>query len=188
MKKLKRGRLLAEIEQDKFEKLSELGAGDFEHIDGSLIEHLTGTKKLLVSWNASYELQDAGLYHAAYGTAGFDQRLVSDKQRDKISAIIGKSAEAIVYLYCACDRDYFWPQFGRSDSLEFRDRFTGEMTRLSRQELNNFCELTVANELEIANGNQPFIDQHGAELYRLFKNMRQYLSRHADASVESLLG
>lgn len=47
--------------EEKFRKLSELGAGDFEHIDGSLIDHLEGTKRLLVSWEASNILQDAGL-------------------------------------------------------------------------------------------------------------------------------
>lgn len=55
----------------KFQVLSELGAGEFEHLDGSLIAHLNGTKDLLLQWGASLELQDAGLYHAAYGTDGF---------------------------------------------------------------------------------------------------------------------
>ena len=105
---------------EKFEQLSELGAGDFAHIDGSLLDHLNGTKHLLASWSASETLLDAGLYHAAYGTAGFSESLVSTFQREKITTIIGKEAEAIVYLYCACDRDYFWPQFGVSKILIFK--------------------------------------------------------------------
>jgi len=81
---------------EKFQALADLGAGDFEHLDGPLIEHLRGTRALLRQWGARAELQDAGLYHAAYGTAGFSQNLVSLDQRGRIAAIIGDSAEAIV--------------------------------------------------------------------------------------------
>jgi len=97
---------------EKFKQLSELGAADFAHINGSLIDHLKGTRDLLSSWSAPPALQDAGLYHAAYGTAGFEERMVAASQREKIAQIIGPQAEEIVYLYYACDRDYFWPQIG----------------------------------------------------------------------------
>ena len=93
---------------DKFQTLAKLGAGDFEHLDSSLIEHLKGTKDLLQQWDATIELQDVGLYHAAYGTAGFSQNLVSTDQRSKIAAVIGEPAEEIVYQYCACDRKAFF--------------------------------------------------------------------------------
>ncbi|MBL4583363.1 MAG: hypothetical protein JKX83_01985 [Pseudomonadales bacterium] len=104
---------------EKFKKPAQLGAGDFEHTNGVLLDHLIATQALLKKWQASAVLQDAGLYHAAYGTVGFDEHLVSIDQRNKISNIIGKAAEEIVYLYCACDRDYFWPQFSGPSELEF---------------------------------------------------------------------
>lgn len=172
---------------DKFRQLSELGAADFEHIDGSLIDHLDGTKRLLASWSASTELQDAGLYHAAYGTAGFSQSLVSTAQRENIADIIGTAAEDIVYRYCACDREYVWPQFSVSAHPEFRDRFTGLVCQLTDRQLRDFCELTVANELEIAAGNVEFVDTHGQPLYTLFTNMRTYLSVAAIRAIEVML-
>lgn len=172
----------------KFKRLSELGAGDFEHIDGVLIDHLIGTRSLLKQWQASAILQDAGLYHAAYGTSGFSKNLVSTDHRDKIASIIGKEAEQIVYLYCACDRDYFWPQFANSSNPEFKNRFTGQVFELNQQQLKEFCELTAANELEIANGNQDFVNKYGRGLYTLFKNMQRYLSSNAILSVEAVLG
>ena len=98
--------------EDKFKQLALLGAADFQHLNGSLIEHLKGTRDLLASWSAAKTLQDAGLYHAAYGTAGFNQQMISVEQRTKIANIIGPSAEEIVYQYCACDRTYFWPKTG----------------------------------------------------------------------------
>lgn len=171
----------------KYRQLSALGAGDFEHVDGSLIDHLSGTKNLLVSWSASGELQDAGLYHAAYGTAGFSANLVSTAQREKISDIIGKAAEDIVYVYCACDREFFWPQFTASTGLKFRNRFTGLVYRLTDQQLRDFCELTVANELEIATGNSDFVETHGPLLYTLFRNMHAYLSPQASNAIETTL-
>lgn len=172
----------------KFEQLSRLRAGEFEHMDGSLIDHLCGTKELLASWSASEVLQDAGLYHAAYGTAGFNESLVSTTRRDEIANVIGKAAEDIVYLYCACDREYFWPQFSASDNPKFKNRFTGQLLLPSNQELCNFCELTVANELEIATDNIEFISTHGRKLYVLFTNMQAYLSPQANSAVEVILG
>ena len=67
---------------EKFRKLKELGAAEFEHLGGPLINHLEGTKQLLQDWSAHQVLQDAGLYHAAYGTAGFNESLVSTSRRD----------------------------------------------------------------------------------------------------------
>ena len=61
----------------KFNKLSELGAGEFEHLNGSLIKHLNSTYQLLKKWGASQEICDSGLYHAAYGTSGFENQVVS---------------------------------------------------------------------------------------------------------------
>ena len=173
---------------DKIQKLSELGAGDFCHIDGNLLDHLRGTQRLLNEWSATQTLQDAGLYHAAYGTAAFNEALVTETQRRKISEIIGSEAEQIVYLYCACDRDYFWPQMGEVASPEYKNRFTGELIHLSPQQLLDYCELTVANEIEIATDNPSFVEEHGQYLYSLFRRMRDFLTISANASVERIIG
>ncbi len=94
--------------------------------------------------------------------------------------IIGIEAEDIVYLYCACDRDYFWPQIDVEAEPEFRNRFTVKLFPLSPQQLQDFCELTVANEIEIAMDNPSFINEYGRYLYSTFKNIRKiiYLSQH----------
>jgi len=172
---------------EKFQRLNDLGAGDFEHLDGTLIQHLEGTKQMLARWSASTVLQDAGLYHAAYGTAGFSPQLVSIHQRARIADIIGAPAEEIVYYYCACDREYFWPQIGTQKILRFRDRFTKDVLNLSDSLLRSFCELTVANELEIALGNAAFVKAHGEYLYGIFSHMRPYLTEHASTAVKDIL-
>ena len=171
---------------EKFRQLAKLGAADFQHLNGSLIEHLKGTRYLLASWSAPQTLQDAGLYHAAYGTAGFSQQMVSVKQRSRIAAIIGSSAEKIVYQYCACDRDYFWPKLSLENNPYFRNRFNGEIYKLDTQMLKDFCELTVANELEIES-KQPGLITFGGELHKLFLAMRPLLSPAANNSVINMI-
>lgn len=171
-----------------FQKLTELSAGDFEHIDGSLIDHLKGTYGLLQDWNASTVLQNAGLYHAAYGTAAFDEKLVSTDQRKDIALIIGKNAEEIVYQYCACNREDFFSRIGDELNPQFRNRFTDEIYYLEPSMLNNFCELTAANEIEIAIDNPAFIKEQGIGLNILFNKMAPYLSVAASNQVADVFG
>ena len=170
----------------KFKELTKLGASGVQHLNGSLIDHLIGTKELLAAWSASTELQDAGLYHAVYGTSGLNNELVSVKQRSTIADIIGAKAEEIVYQYCACDREFFWPKFELENNPDFRNRFSAEIYKLKPEILKNFCELTVANELEIASKRPGFITSGGV-LHRLFLAMYPQLSSAARRSVDNAI-
>ncbi|HCZ9276738.1 TPA: hypothetical protein O4G40_003229 [Vibrio alginolyticus] len=144
---------------DKFGMLQELGAGDFKHLNGSLEVHLKGTEQVLINWGSSELLQIAGLFHAAYGTADFDENMVSLSQRQEIARIIGNDEEALVYLYCSCDRKYVFPQFGKVLEIQFKDRFTGSTFKL----------------------------KYGAELFELFQGMDSYLSTEARKAYKSAL-
>jgi hypothetical protein len=168
----------------KFRQLIELGAGKFEHVDGSLIAHLEGTRCLLKAWNASAVLQDAGLYHAAYGTSVFEQNLFELSQRKEVAVVIGNDAENIVYHYCACERDSFFAQFGQIDKPIFYDRITTQKSIISAELLQQLCELTVANEIEVAINNPGFIAKNGSELLALFSSMQKFLSPSAYRKVQ----
>jgi hypothetical protein len=48
--------------------LKALGAGGFQHLNGSLEVHLKGTAELLQQWHSRDVLVYASLFHAAYGT------------------------------------------------------------------------------------------------------------------------
>ncbi|EGQ7997786.1 hypothetical protein D8T39_21830 [Vibrio vulnificus] len=172
---------------DKFGMLQKLGAGDFQHLNGSLEAHLKGTEKILMSWGGSELLQIAGLFHAAYGTAGFDENMVSLSQRQEIAQIIGSDEEALIYLYCSCDRDYVFPQFGKMLEIQFKDRFTGSTFKLDNAVAKLFCELTVANELELVYSSEEFKLKYGAELFELFQGMDSYLSPEARNAYKSAL-
>jgi hypothetical protein len=164
---------------EKFEALKSLGAGDFEHLNGTLIAHLKGTRDILINWDASSVLYDAGLYHAAYGTDGFNESLVSVTQRNDIAELIGKEAEELVYLYCSCDREYVFPKIGLSQHVKFKNRFSGYESSLSNRQSKQFCELTVANEMELVCNSQGFKDEYGDGLLKLFEAMKVFLSSKA---------
>jgi len=172
-------------DQNHLDELLNIGVG-VNHINGSLIDHLQGTHLLLHSWGASDELCRAGLYHALYGTSGFDNHLISHYERSKAQAILGVNAEQIIYTYCACDRDFFWPQIGIKSSPIFLNRFTKQQYQLTLEELQQFCELTVANELEIARDNKDFIKKYGESLNKLFDRMKPFISRQASSYQEEI--
>ncbi|REL27825.1 hypothetical protein DXX93_15510 [Thalassotalea euphylliae] len=178
---------MANTINNKFTALQAMGAGEFVHLNGSLIEHLSSTYQLLKNWGASTVLCDAGLYHAAYGTAGFDAHMLSLHQRDQVAKLIGQEAEAIVYLYCACDRDFTFAKLSASKAIAFKDRFTNSTFSLTDQQAREFCELTVANELELVIASEPFKAEHGGGLKRLFNNMQAWLSNSAISAYQQAL-
>jgi hypothetical protein len=169
---------------EKFRQLIELGAGEFEHVNGALISHLEGTRCLLKEWNASDVLQNAGLYHAVYGTSSFVQHLFELAQREEVAVVIGSHAENIIYHYSACDRDTFYAQFGLVDQPAYYNRITTEKLTISNELLQQLCELTAANEIEIAINNPDFVTQHGSGLMDLFSRMQKFLSAGAQRKIQ----
>lgn len=162
-----------------FAELQAMDAGEFEHLNGTLATHLQGTEALLRAWNAREALCIAGLYHAAYGTDGFNPALTGLEGRQRISDMIGSESEALVYLYGACNRAEFYPRIGTDAQLVFCDRFRNSEYAISLRQLEDLCELILANELEIASGSAAFRARHGASLSRLFERMDGLASRAA---------
>lgn len=159
-----------------YRRLHLLGADTFAHVNGTLAPHLAETERLLRAWGNRDAVCTAGLYHAVYGTVGIRGSLAGLQRRDEIARAIGAEAEAIVYLYGSCDRDVFHPRIGTSDQYRFADRFTGRERVVTPRELCDFCELTVANELELALANAAFRAKHRADLTNLFDRMRGSIS------------
>ena len=160
-----------------FARLQALGAGEFEHINGSLAAHLRGTETMLRDWGASESLCTAGLYHAVYGTDGYDPALASVAGRGVIAKLIGAEAEALAYLYGACDRTVFYPRIGTEAQLVFADRFSNGEYDIPPGQLSQLCELIVANELELASNNAGFRTKHAAAMSRLFDRMSGLVSQ-----------
>lgn len=171
-----------------FAELQALGAGEFEHLNGSLSSHLHGTEALLREWNARDAVCNAGLYHAVYGTDGYNPALVGVSMRERIASLLGKEAEELAYLYGACNRRVYYPRIGTESQLMFADRFANTEYPISHQQLSDLCELILANELEIAQGSAEFRAQHGAALSRLFMRMEGLVSTAGFQTFRKVLG
>jgi hypothetical protein len=161
---------------DAYQRLLELGANEFPHVAGSLAPHLRRTEALLSRWGNRSALCLAGLYHAVYGTEGIRGSLVGLESRPAIAEVIGSEAEHIAYLYGACARSQFHPRIGTLDQLRFVDRFTMSEYAIAESALRDFCELTLANQLELAISSEAFRAQYGAELADFFDRMRGLVS------------
>jgi hypothetical protein len=173
---------------DPLRMLGALGAAARPHANGSLAQHLRGTEALLRQWGNREALCIAGLYHAVYGTDGYDDALASLAMRATIAGVIGADAEGIAYRYGACARDVFHPRIGTVAPLRFADRFGGCEYPISEAELRDFCELTLANEADLALGSARYRVKHRATLADLFERMRGSASEAALAAALRALG
>lgn len=174
-------------EQDPHRRLATLGAAAFAHVNGSLESHLRGTEALLRRWGNRDALCVAGLYHAVYGTDGITGSLAGIDTRADIARIIGAEAERLAYLYGACARDAFHPRIGTANQLRFTDRFAGCDYAITLADLRDLCEITVANELELASAGDHFRARHACELVALVERMEGLVTRAAVAAARDLL-
>lgn len=170
-----------------FSKLQSLGAGEFEHLNGSLSMHLRGTEALLRQWGAADAVCGAGLYHAVYGTDGYNPALTVLAGRKNIAELIGVEAESLAYLFGACNRKVFYPRIGTDAQLMFADRFTNVEYHISLLQLTQLCEITLANELEIVSNSPQFIAAHRLNLSPLFEKMSGLLSKAGVRSYRTIL-
>jgi uncharacterized protein DUF6817 len=172
---------------DPFAHLVLLGGARVPHVSGTLAAHLRRTEDLLRSWGSRDALCLAGLYHAVYGTAGIRDKLLDVSERQSIADVIGAEAEAIAYLYAGCDRARYHPRIGTPAQWQFADRFTGAEHAISAASLRDFCELTVANEVELATTSERFRRRYRTELCVFFDRMHGLISEAAVAAYRRTL-
>lgn len=129
--------------------LRDLGADQVDHPGGNLLDHVQRVHELVASWGGNQRVLLAALCHATYGTDGFQHRLLPLDQRARLRTAIGDEAEALVYLYGACDRSKTYACLDATP-LRLTDRFTGEVIALTATDLADFALLTIANELDVA--------------------------------------
>lgn len=124
------------------------GADEVEHAGGSLYVHLYRVAKRLADLGASDELVLVGLAHAAYGTDGFPTPLFDwQTERSVLEAVVGPAAETQIYRYCACDREPTWQDLAEHHTIA--NRFTGTSEELDGDDLRDFVDLCIANELDV---------------------------------------
>ena len=145
--------------------LRHLGAQTVPHPGGTLYEHLCRVHDRLAVLGSGPDVALAGLTHAVYGTDGFDVVLLDRAERQTLRDLIGGPAEALVYLYGACDRGRTWSRLADGRVV---DRFTGQVHEPGREQLRSLLDLTVVNELDVVEHDPVIADRYGAYLRTLF--------------------
>src|SRR5882757_3487609 len=163
------------------------GADDIPHPGGTLLAHLRRVADQLAAWDATQDVVLAGLCHATYGTDGFARALLPVSDRDELVGVIGRPAEAMVYLYASVDRGATYPLLGGSSAVEVHDRFAGETRLVDAADARTFMEITAANELDVLSHNAEYATRYGPPLIALFTRARERLSRPAWAACQLTL-
>ena len=90
--------------------LKELSTDESPHSGRTLLDHLSGTRDLLVEWANPEHICLGGLFHSIYGTAYYKVQSASLDRRGDVAAVIGERAEALAFLFCVTDRTGFFTQ------------------------------------------------------------------------------
>ena len=166
--------------------LRERGAESIAHPGGTLYAHLGRVHDRLGALGHDPPVQLAGLAHAAYGTDGFDRSLLAVADRAVLRELVGERAEALIYLYGACDRSRTWRAL--PDTRQVWDRFTGGVHELAPELTGPFTDLSIVNELDVAEQDPTFVARHGAYFRELFASWAPLASPAVLAEARRILG
>lgn len=166
--------------------LRERGAQDIQHPGGTLDDHLARVQQRLADIGVPQEVQLAARAHAVYGTDGFDVTLLGLEERPFFSDMIGADAEQLVYRYGACDRKRTWDSV--ADTGRLWNRFTGSSEVLDLDHLRAFTDLSLVNEVDIAEHSADFLDRYGNYFRRLTTAWAPVLSPAVLADARHVFG
>jgi hypothetical protein len=118
------------------------------HSDRGLLDHLLGTRQLLVEWEARPALCDAGLFHSVYGTEYYELKAIPLTMRNEVQQLIGDEAESLAWLFCMIRRETLFQNLGREGEPGVQHRLTDEWLPLTKIQFQDLWTLTLANSLE----------------------------------------
>jgi hypothetical protein len=147
------------------------------HSDRGLLDHLLGTRQLLVEWQARPALCDAGLFHSVYGTEYYEQQALPLTMRNEVQQLIGDEAESLAWLFCMIRRESLLENPGPDGEYRVQHRLTDEWLPLTKIQFQDLLTLTIANTLE------PFPRCTRFERRYLRKYLRKYLRRFQDLAI-----
>jgi hypothetical protein len=124
------------------------GTAALGHPGGVLLDHLLGTRALLVAWGERPALCDAGLFHSVYGTEHYRTAAIPPERRAEVATLIGTEAEGLAWLFGVLDRESFDRNVGQAEGLRVRDRLTGQWLPLTPDQFRDLVTLSFANTLE----------------------------------------
>jgi hypothetical protein len=168
------------------EWLRERGADAIEHVGGTLYAHLCRVHDRMAAHGLALDVRLAGLTHAAYGTDGFPVALLDIAERRRLREVVGERAERLVYLYGGCDRGRTWRALAVTGAI--RCRFTGTCESPPPDELRAFVDLSIVNELDVAEHDPAIAARHGDHLRDIFARWAPLASPAVLADAGRVLG
>src|SRR5687768_12796330 len=147
------------------------------HTDRGLLDHLLGTRQLLVEWESRPALCDAGLFHSVYGTEYYELQAIPLTMRSEVQQLIGEEAQTLAWLFCMIRRETLYDNPGRDGGFRVQHRVTDEWLPLTRTQFQDLLTISLANTLEA------FPRCSRSDRRYLRKYLRRYLRRFRDLAV-----
>ena len=163
--------------------VQERGGDAIAHPGGTLAAHLGRVADRLRHWNADATVVDAARLHAAYGTAGFGPALASTSDRATVVRIVGAASEALIHLYCMCDRNASYASWA-TDIPVVVERQGDAIRPIPDATRRALIELTVANELDVMAHDVRLADEYGGALLAQFGRWHPWLNPAAIRAID----
>ena len=158
---------------------------ELQHLDATMESHLLGTYANLIHMGARRDLCIAGLFHALDGTHN-SAPAAREPSFGELRVHIGSAAFELIEHYVHCCRDFVWPQFQGTRPIHYKNRFTGSVHEMGQQELEDFCALTTANELQIFQTRPGIWHPSDAPVLAAISGMQEFLTPQAWQLYESV--
>ena len=165
--------------------LRDRGADEIEHAGGSLYAHLERVHDRLAARGVDEDVRLAGLTHAVYGTDGFAVSLLDVADRATLRTLVGARAEEHVYRYAGCDRGRTWRALAETQMI--RSRFTGHVEAPTPAELRAFVDLSIVNELDVAERDPEISRKYGDYFRGIFGGWADLASPSVIADARRVL-
>jgi hypothetical protein len=131
------------------EFLRGLGTEDVPHSGHKgFLAHLISVARDLEAWGCDQDLCRAGLFHSIYGTELFRRWSLPLEKRAEVQSLIGQRAEWLAFVNCMMDRSTFDALLESEGPYRLRNRETGEIMELSRQDYDDLVRLHLCDWLE----------------------------------------
>lgn len=153
------------------------------HSDCGLLDHLLGTRRLLVEWKARPVLCDAGLFHSIYSTDHYELRAIPLSMRDEVRQLIGDEAESLVWLFCMMRRETLYQNLDKGTDFSVQHRLTGERIPLTDGQFRDLVTMSYANCLE-AFPRCPWNDRRN--IRRGLRDFRNYAIKPAQSELDRI--
>ena len=144
----KKAHMMDEQLENRLRFLRKANTEGMPHSDCALLDHLLGTRQLLVEWEARPALCDAGLFHSVYGTEYYELQAIPLTMRNEVQQLIGDEAESLAWLFCVIRRETLWQNLGREGEFRVQHRLTDEWLPLTKLQFQDLFTLALANSLE----------------------------------------